>query len=216
MKLSPFPAKCVSQWWPCFRFIKSRFIQMNGWPLGNETNDTFFMVRDWGLKLPSFTSHVPAIFWGLTLIHSSSPFARSIESHQKISKCWIWRTTQPATTTTTTTASMTTTVMTTSIGSGACIHNTDCETSDWCTQKEAGDCCAGFFIFLLGFVFLVIFCGFYHGFITIFHHHLGEYFDELFSVIEQAYPSFRCFLYFFVTLNHGIFTTKNRFLVRER
>jgi len=42
------------------------------------------------------------------------------------------RTTQPATTT----ASMTTTVMTTSIGSGACIHNTDCETSDWCTQKE--------------------------------------------------------------------------------
>ena len=57
-----------------------------------------------------------------------------------MSKCWIWRTTQPATTT----ASMTTTVMTTSIGSGACIHNTDCETSDWCTQKEAGNsagCC---------------------------------------------------------------------------
>lgn len=48
-------------------------------------------------------------------------------------------TTQGATTTATTavtTTVTTTTGVTTTVASGTCIHNTDCDTSDWCDQKE--------------------------------------------------------------------------------
>ena len=52
-------------------------------------------------------------------------------------------TTQGATTTAATTIAVTTTTVTTTtratttVEGGTCIHNTDCDTSDWCDQKEA-------------------------------------------------------------------------------
>lgn len=51
-------------------------LSLGGWLISHD-----FMVREWGLKLPSFPSPFASQFLGrLILIHSSSPFTRSIES----------------------------------------------------------------------------------------------------------------------------------------